>query len=89
MLRRRSLLKQAGDGEVALKFELGKGKGNGFREKRKKQGQSTLQYCRHKLQKQFVLSLDSARQVRHRRLQPRPDPCQDATAAIIGPSVQI
>lgn len=36
-----------------------------------------LQYCRHKLQKQFALSLDSARQVRHRRLQPRPDPCQD------------
>lgn len=38
---------------------------------------SKLQYCRHKLQKQLALSLDSARQVRHRRLQPRPDPCQD------------
>jgi hypothetical protein len=64
MLRRRSLLKQAGGGEDALKFELGKGKGNSFRERKEKVREKTnpknrvkLQYCRHKLQKTFRAQL--------------------------------
>ena len=76
MLRRRSLLKQAAMGR-RIDIRAGKGDSREKSSEKKNTENARKQKTRHKRQKRLLaLSLDCARQVRHRRLQPTRNPCQ-------------
>lgn len=59
-----------------MKFELGRGTPERNAKNNNTEIAENKVKTRHKRQKRLALSLDCARQVRHRRLQPTRDPCQ-------------